>query len=246
MSNEDLLKPRYKVVAPWPGSRFEVGEILYKYFFETSKTGMYTYVTNTESPLQGHSAKKEDVEAMPHLFKKLEWWEDRKPEELLTTDQEWRNITGHEGAYQVSNLGLIKSLQRSVHRKHKGVTAYNANRRERLIAFSKRKDGYLKVDLSKDDIASTLYVHLLVADAFLPIIPGKDYINHIDNNRSNPMLINLERCTQSENILHSIKTNDYCGKMKNRKKPSVEPKRNKAGMFITEAEYNAYLQTLTS
>lgn len=236
MTTEELLKKRFKLIALYPGSHWAIGDI-----FEAAGNNCYR-VESMPSIIMHESI----LEYYPHLFKPLQWWEERKPEELLTIDQEWRNITGYEGAYQVSNLGLIKSLQRSVHRKHKGVTAYKANRRERLIAFSKRKDGYLKVDLSKDDIASTLYVHLLVADAFLPIIPGKDYINHIDNNRSNPMLINLERCTQSENILHSIKTNDYCGKMKNRKKPSVEPKRNKDGRFITEADYNAYLQTLTS
>lgn len=43
---------------------------------------MYTYVTNLKSPLQGVSIKKEYAETMPHLFKKLEWWEDLKPEDM--------------------------------------------------------------------------------------------------------------------------------------------------------------------
>lgn len=59
-SIEELLKPRYKVVALWPNTEFKVGQI----------------VTDT----YGLALKFYDN--YPHLFKKLEWWEDRKPEEM--------------------------------------------------------------------------------------------------------------------------------------------------------------------
>lgn len=82
MTVEELLIDRYIVTAPYPQSKFEVGDILYVYKFETSSLGMYTYVTNPESPLQGSNAKPEYVESMPHLFRKLNWWEERKVEDM--------------------------------------------------------------------------------------------------------------------------------------------------------------------
>lgn len=82
MSIDELLRPRYKVIADYPESRFTVGDILHRYDFKTSANGTYTYVTNLDSPLQGSNIKKEYAETLPHLFKKLEWWEERKPEDL--------------------------------------------------------------------------------------------------------------------------------------------------------------------
>ena len=82
MTVEELLIDRYIVTAPYPQSTFEVGDILYVYKFKTSSLGMYTYVTNPERPLQGSNAKPEYVESMPHLFRKLNGWEERKVEDM--------------------------------------------------------------------------------------------------------------------------------------------------------------------
>lgn len=79
---ENLLKPRYLVVADYPMSKFTVGDILHKYVFETSVSVMYTYVTNPESPLQGAISKPEYVESMPHIFRPLSWWEKREEKDM--------------------------------------------------------------------------------------------------------------------------------------------------------------------
>lgn len=79
MTKEELLKPRYKVIADYPESRYNVGSIFYKYEFVN---GNYAYVENTESPLDGRVARVEWVENYPIHFRKLEWWEDRKPEDM--------------------------------------------------------------------------------------------------------------------------------------------------------------------
>ncbi len=79
---EKLLKTRFEVIASYPNTKFEVGDILTKYDFKTSKEGAYCYVTNTESPLQGSVLKKDFAETMPHLFKKLNWWDYRKKSEM--------------------------------------------------------------------------------------------------------------------------------------------------------------------
>lgn len=82
MNTENLLAPRYKVIADYPRSKFTVGDPLEKYVFKTSELGVYTYVTNIEIPLQGANEKPEYVESMPHIFKPLSWWEDRNPDDM--------------------------------------------------------------------------------------------------------------------------------------------------------------------
>lgn len=63
---------RFEVIADYPHTKFEIGEVLIQYYFETSTSGMYCYVTNPQSPLQGSSMKMEFVETMPHIFKEIE------------------------------------------------------------------------------------------------------------------------------------------------------------------------------
>jgi hypothetical protein len=82
LSKEELLIQRYKVIGPYPGSRFEIGDILIRYNLNASDTRVYTYTTNPSSPLQGISARKEDVETMPNIFQPLPWWSDREPEDM--------------------------------------------------------------------------------------------------------------------------------------------------------------------
>jgi hypothetical protein len=74
---QELLKPRYRVVADYPGSKGDIGDILYQYEFETSVTGMYTFVSNLEIPLQGYNIAPSVIDKYPHLFQKLEWWQER-------------------------------------------------------------------------------------------------------------------------------------------------------------------------
>lgn len=81
MNPEQLLIPRYKVIADYPDSKFVIGDMLFMYKYKSSES-MYTYVTNPESALNGTSLKPEYVEKMSHLFKPLQWWQDRKREDL--------------------------------------------------------------------------------------------------------------------------------------------------------------------
>lgn len=134
MTPEDLMKRRYKVIADYPGSRFEVGDILYKYFFETSETGMYTYTTNIESPLQGCGIDKKYVETMPHLFKKMEWWEDRTKEDM----PEYLNCPSRKMFFKVEYWGksyfVIDGRQKMQYRNYIPAT------REEYEQYNKQKD----------------------------------------------------------------------------------------------------------
>ena len=103
----------------------------------------------------------------------------------------WKDVVGFENLYQVSNLGNIKALpkhgRKSVNMKH-------------CI-----KHGYCTVSFSKNGKSTTLYVHRVVAQAFLQNAEGKPEVNHIDGNKLNNAIDNLEWVTISQNQKHAIK-----------------------------------------
>ena len=61
---------KFKVVSNYPNTKFEIGDILVQYYFETDPTN-YVYTTNPEIPLQGSNMNKENVESMPHIFQEI-------------------------------------------------------------------------------------------------------------------------------------------------------------------------------
>jgi hypothetical protein len=67
------------------------------------------------------------------------------------------------------------------------------------------KMGYPRVGLYNENGVKYFLVHRLVANAFLSKIEGKDFVNHIDGNKSNNLLLNLEWCNHQENMQHAWK-----------------------------------------
>ena len=102
--------------------------------------------------------------------------------------EEWKDISGYEGKYQVSNTGRIKSLKDN-----------HGNYREKILKPGKHRDNYLMVVLCKDGKEKTYSVHRLVAETFIPKIDGKTHVDHIDGNRQNNNVNNLRWCTHKEN-----------------------------------------------
>ena len=102
----------------------------------------------------------------------------------------WKDVVGFERAYQVSNLGRVKSKTR------KGVIA------ERLLRPFKNNQGYECVDLWDNNHKKKL-VHRLVAEAFIANPNNKKEVNHIDGNPLNNKVENLEWVSHKENMLHS-------------------------------------------
>ena len=100
--------------------------------------------------------------------------------------EQWKDVEGYEGLYIVSNYGRIKSLPRET---TKG----------KIIKQMQDKDGYFKVCLSKNNIRKTHFVHRLVATAFIKKPFDKNIINHIDENKQNNCVLNLEWCTTKYN-----------------------------------------------
>lgn len=109
----------------------------------------------------------------------------------------WKDIQGYEGLYQVSNLGRVKSL----------------DRRDRCGRFKEGKiksicdngNGYCVVNLKVDGEQKSRTVHRLVATAFIPNPKNLPEINHIDGNKKNNTMSNLEWCDRSENVIHAVK-----------------------------------------
>lgn len=114
----------------------------------------------------------------------------------------WKDIQGYEGYYQVSNLGKVRSLTREVKRLDSKKGFYES----RILKLAKDQKGYLRVVLTKESKRKTFKVHRVVCDHFLPdSIDGKE-INHLDGDKTNNALYNLEICSSSQNAIHAIKT----------------------------------------
>jgi len=104
-------------------------------------------------------------------------------------------IKNFEGLYEVSNFGCVYSLPRRYRRECKKL---------RLRVNTK---GYPHVQLYKDGKIFTFRVHRLVAETFLPNNSNKKEVNHIDGNKLNNELNNLEWATSKENYDHAVKNN---------------------------------------
>lgn len=127
----------------------------------------------------------------------MEMYENLSIESL--PNEEWRDVVGYEGLYQVSNLGRIKGQPR--------VTSFG-NRQKRIPLRILRplvsKRGYYVVGLSRDGVTKNHNIHRLVAEAFIPNPHKKRVIDHIDTNRLNNSIDNLRWCTDKENSNNPI------------------------------------------
>lgn len=100
----------------------------------------------------------------------------------------WKGIKGYEGKYQVSNLGKVKTLN------------YHRSCKERILKNLINTHGYLYVILSKNCICKNLTIHRLVAAAFIDNPENLPEVNHIDENKTNNCVSNLEFCNRKYNI----------------------------------------------
>lgn len=113
----------------------------------------------------------------------------------------WKDVLGYEGIYQVSNEGRVKSLPRR-------VNTYQGGRvtKKRFMAAKDNGKGYKYVDLSNEGIVTRNYIHRLVAYSFIPNPENKPEVNHIDGDKANNSVENLEWATRRDNIEHSYDT----------------------------------------
>jgi hypothetical protein len=110
----------------------------------------------------------------------------------------WKDVIGYEGIYKVSSLGRIKRISKN----------HLCNLRYQGEYYLKPLDngkGYLRMKLSNNGTSKRVMLHRIIAEAFITNPENKKVINHINCNKKDNRIENLEWCSQSENVLHSVK-----------------------------------------
>lgn len=143
--------------------------------------------------------------------------------------EKWIPIKNYEGLYEISNLGVVRN-------------AKTLN----IVAPFKNHGGYLRVNLWANNSARKYSIHRLVAEAFIPNPEGKPQVNHIDENKTNNRVDNLEWCTNVENHNHgTINARISKALINNEKKSKKTAAYNDNGDLIFEfpSVYEASRQT---
>ena len=116
---------------------------------------------------------------------------------LNNINENWKDVVGFEGRYMVSNLGNVKSIVTN----HGKPTDKEVTKRVRSKTCN-----YHYVQFWRKDKPTHKAVHRLVAEAFIPNPENKPIVNHLDGNKHNNAVTNLEWATHSENHKHAFAT----------------------------------------
>ena len=112
----------------------------------------------------------------------------------------WKDIPDYEGSYQVSNMGRVRSLDRVVTFKDGSTRKYKG----KVLKPHLNDRGYVRLTLCNDNGCNIKRVHRLVLGTFKPHVNMKDLeVNHMDGDKLNNHLTNLEWVTARDNMLHA-------------------------------------------
>lgn len=135
----------------------------------------------------------------------------------------WKDIKDYEGLYQVSNWGRVKSLGNG-----------GTHKTSRILKSEKNTRGYLQVQLSKNGKRKWFFIHRLVAEVFLENPENLPQVNHIDEDKTNNRVENLEWCEHKYNMNYGTR-NERISKTKiNGKKSKKVLQFTLDGEFIRE------------
>ncbi len=138
----------------------------------------------------------------------------------------WKDIPRYEEMYQVSTQGVVKALGRLIN-----LTTHSYYKKEKLLTQFPDGRGYLHVKLyDGSGNPKSWTTHRLVALTYIPNLENKPQVNHIDGNKLNNNIDNLEWCTNEENMSHLASLR--------RTRPSIQGENSKFSKTTTETVLN--------
>ena len=117
----------------------------------------------------------------------------------------WKPIEGYEDYYEVSNTGRVRGKTRTVNYIDGRVKVFEAKE----ITPIPNTDGYMSLKLCRGNTYKTVRVHRLVAQAFIPNPNNYPEVNHIDCDRTNNNVSNIEWCTHEQNVRYAIEAGNH-------------------------------------
>lgn len=132
-------------------------------------------------------------------------------------EEEWKDIEGFLGCYQISNLGRVKSLKRVMKysgTNQTGVEFEISKKYPEKILKTSISRGYEHVSLKTNSRSKTFSIHKLVATHFIPNPNNYPIINHIDENKLNNVVTNLEWCDQKYNSNYGTRNERIANKLR--------------------------------
>lgn len=115
------------------------------------------------------------------------------------SEEIWRDVVGYEELYEVSNRGRVRSVDKSISYSNGPTRVLKG----KVMSLSKSIKGYDIATLTKEKKKKTYHVHRLVAEAFINNSANFKQVNHIDENKNNNNVENLEWCSNEYNAIYS-------------------------------------------
>lgn len=138
------------------------------------------------------------INTLSKLSKMILKDKDKPKKRKISRAGEWMPVVGYEGLYVVHCTGMVKSVDRVVTHRSSGYLTLKGKPLRPAIG----PNGYMTVSLYRDYTKKSHTVHRLVMMAFVGFDSNKQYINHIDGNKLNNDISNLEWVTFRENVSH--------------------------------------------